>query len=329
MLVGTGVGLSFVNNIIIVKKHFPNSISIAFGTALTSICLAGLLIPHSVNKLIEQFQQRNDLLNQWTTVAYAGMSCVGFLGACLMAPDPSILMTGDEETVPTIIADEQEDSEFIQACKEFIVLLKDPSYIVTVVVNSCCFSIMVYFLSLLPPIARSRNLMDQSSNLVTIFIATNALTLLPMGFLGDSLFLKTHCKFPKKSLYIFCCIGLLLTFVFISFTGNFMTLIIGTILSAIFTSGMFISTNLVYFDCFLSMFESAVGLSNLFRCIFALIINPLAGYITTLAGCEDLSCTLYFLSGTSFMLIIIWVGLGFVKQKILSSRNVDAFSYIL
>ena len=47
IFVGAGVGISLFNNIIIVKKHFQNSIGIAFGTALTCICLAGLLIPQT------------------------------------------------------------------------------------------------------------------------------------------------------------------------------------------------------------------------------------------------------------------------------------------
>ena len=328
MFVGTGVGLSFVNNIIIVTKYFPKSTGIAFGTALSCICLIGLVIPLIMEILIDYFEQKNDLLNQWTTLVYAGMSCVGFNGAILMIPKPGILVPDNEETVPEDVEDDHEDSEYIQACKEFLLLLKDPVYIVTAVVNSCCFAIMVYFISLLAPIATSRKLNDQSSNLVTIFIATNAFVLLPMGLLGDSTFLKNHFKFPKKSLYIFCCSGLVITIGFLNFTRSFITLIIGTVLSAIFTSGMFITTNLVYYECFPSMFESAVGLSNLFRCIFALSINPLAGYLTTLPGCQDLSCSLHFLSGTTFILIVIWVGLGLMawRPNILCVRRIHDIS---
>lgn len=313
ILVGTGVGLSFVNNIIIVRKHFPSNVALAFGTALSFICLAGLAIPQVVNSLIGHFEQQGDLLNKWTLLVYAGFSCLGFIGAFLMVPDPpGILVPFNDETVPEQANDEPRESELIQAFKEFLNLLKSPEYVVTAVINSCCFSIMIYFISMLPQIATTRGFDDQSSNLVTIFIASNVVAFLPMGFLGDSEFLKINFKFPKKSLYIFCCVGLVFTIFFISFTSSFISLIVGTVLSAIFTSGMFINTSLVYLDCFKLQFENAVGLSNLFRCIFSLVVTYLAGHLTSLPGCEDLLCSLQFLSGTSFILLIIWVGLGLV-----------------
>ena len=310
IFVGAGVGISLVNNIIIVKKHFQNSIGIAFGTALTCICLAGLLIPQILKTLIEYFRGHNDVLNQWTLFIYAIMGCVGFLGAMLMTSEP-----GNEEAVPMDLESEQEESEFKQTCKEIIILLKDPDYVVTAVVNSCCFSIMVYFISLIGTIASSRNLEEESSNLVTIFSAANALSLLPMGFLGDSTIFKSFFKFPRKSLYIVCCIGLTFTILLFSFISSFPLLVVGTILCAIFTSGMFITTSLVYFDCFPTKFESAVGLSNLFRCISALSINPLAGYFASLSSCGDLHCSLHFLSGTIFLLILAWVGMTVLFER--------------
>ena len=227
-----------------------------------------------------------------------------------MAPNPGILVPCTEESVPEEVEDQAEESELIQGFREFLILLQDPKYVVTSIVNSCCFSIMVYFISLITPIAKARELEDQSFLLVTIFSASNAVAMLPMGLLGDSSFLSRIFKFPKKTLYIFCCFGLNLTIVFISLTSNFTALIIGTVLSSIFTSGMFITTNLVYLDCFKSRFGKAVGLSNLFRCIFALAVTSSAGQISSLTGCQDLHCSLHFLSGTSFILLLIWLVLG-------------------
>jgi len=310
ILVGTGVGLSFVNNIIIVQKSFKST-SLAFGSALTIISLLGVAIPPVINSLISYFKQQGDLLNKWTILIYSGLSCIGFLGAYLMAPHPGILVPNNEEAVPEPVDNESEDSELIKALKEFSELLKDPIYVVTAIVNSCHFSIMVYFLSLLEPLARVRGI--ESYILVTIFTASNVAALLPMGLVGDKIMNRLF-EFPRKGLFILCGFGLTFTIIFISLTSGFKTLIIGTILTAIFSSGMFVTTNLVYEDCFKSKFANAVGLSNLSRCIFSLAVTYIAGYINSLSGCQDLLCCLDFLSGSSGILLLLWVGLDLVQK---------------
>jgi len=310
ILVGTGVGLSFVNNIIIVQKSFKST-SLAFGSALTIISLLGVAIPPVINSLISYFKQQGDLLNKWTILIYSGFSCIGFLGAYLMAPHPGILVPNNEEAVPEPVNDESEDSELIKALKEFSELLKDPVYVVTAIVNSCHFSIIVYFLSLLEPLARVRGI--ESYILVTIFTASNVAALLPMGLVGDKIMIRLF-EFPRKGLFILCGFGLTFTIIFISLTSGFKTLIIGTILTAIFSSGMFVTTNLVYEDCFKSKFANAVGLSNLSRCIFSLAVTYIAGYINSLSGCQDLLCCLDFLSGSSGILLLLWVGLDLVQK---------------
>jgi len=310
ILVGTGVGLSFVNNIIIVQKSFKST-SLAFGSALTIISLLGVAIPPVINSLISYFKQQGDLLNKWTILIYSGFSCIGFLGAYLMAPHPGILVPNNEEAVPEPVDNELEDSELIKALKKFSELLKDPIYVVTAIVNSCHFSIMVYFLSLLEPLARVRGI--ESYILVTIFTASNVAALLPMGLVGDKIMNRLF-EFPRKGLFILCGFGLTFTIIFISLTSGFKTLIIGTILTAIFSSGMFVTTNLVYEDCFKSKFANAVGLSNLSRCIFSLAVTYIAGYINSLSGCQDLLCCLDFLSGSSGILLLLWVGLDLVQK---------------
>ena len=303
IFVGAGVGFALINNIIITKKNFPNSMGIAIGIALTFICLTGLVIPQIFQLLLEYFQGHGDPQNQWTILIYALLGCVGYLGALLMTSQ-----SGDEEAAPVDIEADQEQSELKQMYKEFTVLLKDVDYLVTALANSCCFSIMVYSISLLGPIVSSRTLPHSSADFVTIFCAGNALSLLPMGLLGDSTILRNMIKYPKKSLYLACCVGLTFTFFLLSVSHSYTSLVLGTALLAIFTSGMFITTNLVYYDCFPTKFESAVGLSNLFRCFFALSINPLAGYFEGLEDCENMHCSLQFLTGTTFFLILLWIG---------------------
>jgi len=311
ILVGTGVGLSFVNNIIIVQKSFKST-SLAFGLALTIISLLGVAIPPVTNSLISYFKQQGDLLNQWTILVYSGFSCIGFLGAHLMAPQPGILVPSNEESVPESGDGESEDSELIKAFKEFSDLLKDPIYVVTAIVNSCHFSVMVYFISLLERLARVRDI--ESYILVTIFTSSNVAALLPMGLVGDTDIMKRVFEFPRKALFILCGFGLTFTIIIISLSSDFKTLIVGTILTAIFSSGMFVTTNLVYEDCFKTKFANAVGLSNLSRCIFSLAVTYVAGYINSLSGCQDLLCCLDFLSGTSGILLLLWVGLDLAQK---------------
>ena len=231
-----------------------------------------------------------------------------------MAPNPGILVPCNEETVSEPVDDESEDSELVKALKEFSNLLKDPKYVVTAIVNSCCFSVMIFFISLIEPIAKTRNVGEKGYILVSIFTASNVAALLPMGLLGDTDTMKRLFKFPRKSQYILCGFGLILTIIFITITNDFTSLIIGTIFSAIFSSGMFITTNLVYDDCFKSRFVNAVGLSNLFRCFFSLGVTYTAGHINSLSACQDLNCCLYFLSVTSGILLLLWVGLGWAQD---------------
>ena len=148
--------------------------------------------------MIGQFEQQGDLVNKWTILVYAGFNCIGFLGAFLMFPSP-----GNEESATEVAKEQTEELELIQAFREFLILLQDPKYVVTAISNSYCFSMMVYFISLITPIAKARELENQTFVLVTIFSASNTVAMLPMGLLGDSSLLNRIFKFPKKSLYIF------------------------------------------------------------------------------------------------------------------------------
>ena len=73
------------------------------------------------------------------------MSCVAYLGAMLMTSEAE----NEEALAVNIEAEAEEDhSELKQMYKECAVLLKDPKYVLTAQLNSCSFSIMVYFTSL-------------------------------------------------------------------------------------------------------------------------------------------------------------------------------------
>merc|ERR1711879_360163 len=83
------------NNMIISQKTFPNSLSVAVAIALTTISFLGAAVPEGINVL--QKEPSGNITN--TTISlgsdeerknqlllYAGLACIGFIGALLLDP---------------------------------------------------------------------------------------------------------------------------------------------------------------------------------------------------------------------------------------------------
>ena len=81
---------------------------------------------------------------------------------------------------------------------------------------------------------------------------------------------------------------------------KFTITVVFAIIAGTSSSAMFLTTNLVYVDCFKAKYETAVTLSNLFRGIFALVLNPLSTLF-------DFHVKLYLLSATMVTGLIIWM----------------------
>ena len=94
--------------------------------------------------------------------------------------------------------------------------------------------------------------------------------------------LDEYLQYPRKSIYQFFAIQVSVATTLVMLLPNLVTnynftiTVAFSIITGASSSAMFLTTNLVYVDCFKSKYETAVTLSNLFRGMFALVINPLS-----------------------------------------------------
>ena len=117
---------------------------------------------------------------------YAGLSCIGFLGAALF------FQKSQEEKEEERLNKEVKKS-VKQHLRDCVRVLSDPRFLLVGCVNSSCFSIMLYLVSLAPDIykckfreaAQDQDMSENIKILKSIFIATNALGYLLFGFSGE------------------------------------------------------------------------------------------------------------------------------------------------
>ena len=118
--------------------------------------------------------------------------------------------------------------------------------------------------------------------------------------------LGEYLQHPRKSLYQFFSIQasfaatLVVLLPTLVTSYKFTITVVFAIITGASSSAMFLTTNLVYVDCFQSKYETAVTLSNLFRGIFALVINPLSTLF-------EFHVKLYILSATMVTGLLIWM----------------------
>ena len=129
-------------------------------------------------------ERKNQLL------LYAGLACIGFIGALLL--DPPV-----EEVENVMRKSQRKVRERVR--DQMKVLLSDPLFLIIASFNACCFSISIYLHSLGPKIyedtfATLWNITDvdeikiqsndQNYILKTIYMVTHALGYILIGFAG-------------------------------------------------------------------------------------------------------------------------------------------------
>ena len=336
VLVGSGVGITFMNNIAVSAKTFPQSLSLIFGIALTTICILGASVPEMIKSFGHFFQEernRSGLAeddNSWyegegqearraKLLLYAGLSSVGFVGAVLL---------GDSQREEIREKGGEVKKTVRQHLADCVRLLSDPTFLCVACVNSTCFSVMLYLVSLAPDVYRCKfseageeeDLTEGIMILKTIFIATNALGYLLFGFSGqrfiNSLTLNMviavnllgFCSNPRKFLYQASVLVSGLNILFIKFITSqiipvMAMLVIFNVVSAVSSAGILMMSNLLYQDYFKNRhdFNTAVALSNVMRGAFALLINPLSSLF------PDLYFLLVAISTLMITLIVFWM----------------------
>jgi len=311
VLVGAGAGISLVNNIIFVKRNFETRlVSLVFGVAITSICLLGLPIPY----LMSFLKTATDKDYAKVIAVYAGLSGIGCVGAILMRSKTAEHQSAEAPSCSIAVR---------QTCQDFGALLTSGKFLFTAAVNSICFALMIYMLSLIPKINFVDKFYDQNifENISlseaekrfankakfmteTTLIAGNSIFPLVFGFLGDSARLKRLLKQPKRVLYGLCSLQLAITVLCMNYITSLPLFILTTVLAAISFNGMLLLTNLVYIELYKEKqeFESAVSLSNLFRCMGTLIY-PLLNLISP-CSISDQLLTMATLLGA---LALLWI----------------------
>ena len=148
VMVGSGVGITFMNNIAISAKVFPHSLSLMFGIALTTICIFGSAVPEIIKSVGHFFQgERNKTgsveddnssddddsqeVRRAKLLFYAGLSCIGFIGAALLREPP------EEESREKGGEVRKSVRQHLRDC---VRLLSDPTFLCVASVNSTCFS---------------------------------------------------------------------------------------------------------------------------------------------------------------------------------------------
>jgi len=308
---GCGLGVSNTNSIIILNKYFKNRVGLANGLLLSSISIIGLILPQVVKILLE------NLVFKYVLIIYAGMTFIsGLVGSLLICPVTRHLVAVKEETEEKeeaslrITKEELNEDSNQASCRIFSLikwsLLKDPYFLIIAAVNSICFSAVLVQLPQISIIAKDLNLsLDQRANLVSILSATNIISRICQGFVGDLSCLAKVFKHPKKFLFILSSICLSGSMVAMAFTQTFFQMIFVVCLTSFCNSGILLNSSQVYRECFSDKFSSAIGLASLFRAFFALTMGPLAGFLK--GYFQDFRASLYFLAIGSFLSMLVLV----------------------
>ena len=286
----------------------------AFGIGLTLISLTAFAVPYILETLKTIFnevevegQAKNETLTlildnetktQYTILSFAGLNCVGFLGAFLLPNLKTDTSSIHNTTTPVLKWS----------------LLRDPIFLVISLGNACSYSVVVFFMSHLAEAANDAEMGTKSQTiLVSVMQGTMCFYYLPLGMLGDSQWLKRLVGKPKKVLYTTSTIGMAMVLVAIASATTLLEFVLATIFLSLFMAGTFIFSPLVFLDCYKNDFAAAVCFSCMFRCVFALGLIPIVGYVKT--SSLPPNSHIYFLSAASGFWMVLWLLLDFLGVK--------------
>ena len=102
-----------------------------------------------------------------------------------------------------------------------------------------------------------------------------------------------------------------------TFSYNYLTVIISVVVGSIFFSAIMINTALVYAEVFPEDLASALGISNLCRAALAFIVGPIIGALKESSGNFDLA--LYFLMSIIILSMMLWIVMDVCRYRIKKS----------
>ena len=148
------------------------------GLALTIICLLGTGIPylllHLENVLTGSEYDYNDI-RKYKLLLYLGLTTiVGLAGSLLLKTETRSLER--QKTVSV-------------GWEDIKILLRDGRFLITAGVNSCCFSTVVYIISLIDDISDIHGLSKHQIYVIkTSYLTAHTVSLLPVSYLGNIFF---------------------------------------------------------------------------------------------------------------------------------------------
>ena len=185
-------------------------------------------------------------------------------------------------------------------------LLKDPYFVMIATGNSLVFVCMISYLPMLKNISEERELdLSQSAKILTALGITKMLGRPVTGSLGDLSCLRRVSRTPKKLLFIIYGLGCAGGFLAQTLTSGIISVAIVTCLTGLFGAGIMVTSSLVLAKAFEENFPSALGLSNLFRALLAIIICPLFGMLKETTG--SFTIPLVFLASCIIVCMVIWI----------------------
>ena len=329
--VGAGMGLSNANGILILSKFFKKKVGLAYGLFATGLGVGALVLPQLVKLLLQNFSGKQSIL------IYASLASVGYIGALLMRDvKPLLRPMSDEdhklleqkniiykdkdglENKKPSKTNEKENSR----CENFIIvkvfcmikwnLLWDPFFVMVAIGNSVGYNGILAYVSQLRTICSEKGLdVPQTADVISVIAFTEIFSRVFQGILGDRACIRNAFRHSKKMIYTFMGFATAVCFIGISFTYDFVSLAINCCLCSIFTSGMLINSPLIYGECFPEDLPSAIGLSNLFRAVLAILLGPTTGMLNSHFG--TFNAALNFLSAVFMICMIVWVVVDLVS----------------
>jgi MFS family permease len=206
-------------------------------------------------------------------------------------------------------------------CEDFIIvrvfcmikwkLLWDPFFVVVGIGNSMVYCAVLSYVSQLRTICSQKGLsVPQTADIISVMAFTEIFTRLFQGFLGDRACIRNAFRHSKKMMYTFMGIGASAALIGITFAFDFVSLAICICVCSLFTSGVLINSPLIYSECFPDNLPSAIGLSNLFKAVIAIVLGPTTGMLNTHFG--SFNAALYFLAGANLLCMGVWLVVEFI-----------------
>ena len=316
LAVGCGMGLGNANGIIILNKYFKKRVGTAFGLMATGLAVSSQVLPQLVKVLVTNLTSRQTLL------VYACLCSTGYIGAILMRDVRPLLvpLQGEEleEHRSKLLAKPPlpKPGQHKGVCANFVMLralrmidwrlLKEPYFVMIALGNLLVFVCMLSYVPMLKNIFEERGLdLSQSANVLTALGITEMLGRPATGSLGDLSFLRRVTKTPKKLLFIIYGLGCAGGFLAQTLTSGIVSVAIVTCLTGLFGAGAMVTSSLVLGEAFERNFPSALGLSNLFRALLAIIISPIFGMLKETTG--SFTIPLVFLASCMIVSMVVWI----------------------